>query len=176
METRNGVQFATFKVKLVDSHQKDKTSLESNKKKSPSTVKRDKERLEKFNKRKKLFQENLSLGVTSTPSSKYEFQEKNVSLDQDMVTQALDNKIDEEASDMVSKEPSDRTDFEKGQCGEDVIISKEDMKYLKNSFAERDKIMQDLNNMISKKDDKLEEDDDNIECAKLWALKQKRIA
>ena len=50
------------------------------------------------------------------------------------------------------------------------------MKYLKNSFAERDKIMQDLKNMISKKDDKLEEDDDNIECAKLWALKQKRIA
>ena len=77
---------------------------------------------------------------------------------------------------MVSKDPNDRTDFEKGQCGEDVIISKEDMKYLKNSFAERDKIMQDLKNMISKKDDKIEEDDDNIECAKLWALKQKRIA
>ena len=70
LETRNGVQFATFKVKLVDSHQKDKTSLESNKKKSPSTVKRDKERLEKFNKRKKLFQENLSFRVTSTRALK----------------------------------------------------------------------------------------------------------
>ena len=56
LETRNGVQFATFKVKLPVSHRTVKTSLESAKKKSPSTVKRDKERLEKFNQRKKLFQ------------------------------------------------------------------------------------------------------------------------
>ena len=73
LETRNGVQFATFNVKLPDSHRTVKTSLESARKKSPSTVKRDKERLEKFNQRKKLLQEDYSFKC-STPSSKYQLQ------------------------------------------------------------------------------------------------------
>ena len=187
LETRNGVQFATFKVKVPDSHQKDKTSLESTKKKAPSTVKRDKERLEKFNQRKKLFRGNCSFRATSTPSSKCELLEAQVSIDQDMVTQALDNKMDKLANETVSDEPGDATDFEQGQFGEDEILSKEDEKNLENSsvkslkevIAEPDQIKNILNNMISKKDlvkkdDEIEEDDDNIEGAKLWALKQKQ--
>ena len=101
LETRNGVQFATFKVKLPDSHRTVKTSLESARKKSPSTVKRDKERLEKFNQRKTLFHGNGSFRATSTPSSKCELLEAQVSLDQDMVTQPLDNKMDKLANETV---------------------------------------------------------------------------
>ena len=137
LETRNGVQFATLKVKLPDSHKTVKTSLESAKKKSPSTVKRDKERLEKFNQRKKLFQENCSFRVTSTPSSKCELQEEQVSLGQDMVTQALDKKIDKRASETVNEEPGNTTDFEQGQSDdkEEGIFRKEDVKMLENSLS-----------------------------------------
>ena len=104
------------------------------------------------------------------------------------VTQALDNKMDKLANETVSDEPGDATDFEQGQFGEDEILSKEDEKNLENSsvkslkevIAEQDQILQNiLNNMITKKDlvkkdDENEEDNDNIEGAKLWALKQKQ--
>ena len=173
LETRNGVQFATFKVKLPDSHRRVKTSLESAKKKSPSTVKRDKERLEKFNQRKTLLQEDCSFKC-STPSSKYELQADQDS-NQDMVTPALDNELDKRASvsETVDEEPGDTTDFEQ-----------DDMKKIENSlskvYAVREQILQDLMaNMItksdiSKSDDKIEEDNDNIEGAKLWAMNQKQ--
>ena len=170
LETRNGVQFATFKVKLPDSHRTVKTSLESAKKKSPSTVKRDKERLEKFNQRKKLLQEDCSFKC-STPSSKYELQEEQDS-NQDMVTPALDNEM-APASETVD---GDTTDFEQ----DDVEKLENSLSALKKANAERDRILQDLMaNMltksdISKSDDKIEEDNDNIEGAKLWAMKQKQ--
>ena len=54
------------------------------------------------------------------------------------------------------------------------------VKSLKEVIAEQDQILQNiLNNMITKKDlvkkdDENEEDNDNIEGAKLWALKQKQ--
>ena len=175
LETRNGVQFATFKVKLPDSHRTVKTSLESAKKKSPSTVKRDKERLEKFNQRKKLLQEDCSFKC-STPSSKYELQEEQDS-NQDMVTPALDNEMVKRASETVDEEPGDTTDFEQ----DDVEKLENSLsKALKKANAECDQILQDLMaNMItksdiSKSDDKIEEDNDNIEDAKLWAMNQKQ--
>ena len=174
LETRNGVQFATFKVKLPDSHRTVKTSLESAKKKSPSTVKRDKERLEKFNQRKKFLQEECSFKC-STPSSKYKLQEEQDS-NQDMVTPALDNEMVKRASETVDEEPGDTTDFEQ----DDVEKLENSLSALKKANAERDRILQDLMaNMltksdISKSDDKIEEDNDNIEGAKLWGMKQKQ--
>ena len=180
LETRNGVQFATFKVKLPDSHRTVKTSLESARKKSPSTVKRDKERLEKFNQRKKLLQEDCSFKC-SIPSSKYEAEQDS---NQDMVTPALDNEMVKGASETVDEEPGDTTDFEQ----DDVEKLENSLsKSLKKANAECDQILKDLmanmvsvkSNMItksdiSKSDDKIEEDNDNIEGAKLWAMKQKQ--
>ena len=64
LETRNGDEFATLRVKLPRTS--GKASLGSAKKKSPSSVKRDTARLEKYQKEKK-FQETWKPKETSTP-------------------------------------------------------------------------------------------------------------
>ena len=88
------------------------------------------------------------------------------------------------ASETVDEEPGDTTDFEQ----DDVEKLENSLsKSLKKANAECDQILQDLmanmvsvkSNMItksdiSKSDDKIEEDNDNIEGAKLWAMKQKQ--
>ena len=78
LETRNGNEFATFRIKLSACHTPrtpDNTFLGSGKKKSPSTLKRDRRRLSSF--RKKNFLQEYSAPIeTSTPSMKTPLQQK----------------------------------------------------------------------------------------------------
>ena len=83
LETKNGHEFATLKVKLAA--RPGRTSIGLARKKSPSTVRRDKARMEKFVQAKTL-QETWCPPATSTPSLKID----NLA-EQDVVVQALVN-------------------------------------------------------------------------------------
>ena len=71
LETRNGEQFETLRVKMKTSKSEAENTWRMGKRKSPSTVRRDKQRLETFLQRKTL-QESLgrSPSATSTPNNR----------------------------------------------------------------------------------------------------------
>ena len=81
LETKNGNEFATLKVKMPASHTSTKLGNtfhgSAAKRKSPSAVRRDRERMEKFVVGKRL-QETWPPEKSSTPSIKLQFQERNI--------------------------------------------------------------------------------------------------
>ena len=105
LETRNGHAFATLQLKLPASHtskpSSDKTIPGSTRKKSPSTLKRDRERLENFVK-KKSFQETWCPNLASTPAMKTQTQETQV-FSSNQGSHALDNKSTVMDGDNVEK-------------------------------------------------------------------------
>ena len=181
LETKNGHEFATLKVKLAA--RPGRTSIGLARKKSPSTVRRDKARMEKFVQAKTL-QETWCPPATSTPSLKID----NLA-EQDVVVQALvnedklDNVVDkQEKSD--EKMPNEN-DMKMEKAGSqldqkmiDEIIDKSVAKNGKELMTNFNKINDLLNSMLSdvtgdKKN--LEYDiSDNLEEAKLWAINQKQ--
>ena len=83
LETKNGNEFATLKVKMPASHTSTKLGNtfhgSAAKRKSPSAVRRDRERMEKFVVGKRL-QENRhpeKLSTPSNPSMKFQLHERN---------------------------------------------------------------------------------------------------
>ena len=100
LETKNGEDFATLKVKMAGPQTRPgQTSFGSSpKKKSPSTLRRDRARLEKFMKERRI-QETWVPKTTSTPSAKF----------QAMDFPALENKSVDDCN-TVSEMPSEAVD------------------------------------------------------------------
>ena len=116
LETRDGGEFATLRVNLPGSHRSHsagKTVLGSTKNKtpnkSPSTLKRDRERLINFIKKKR--QESWSDNKTSTPLTKIQSLPEPVHSQPG--TPAMDNKASDEAVDKEKR--ADESD-EKEHC------------------------------------------------------------
>ena len=156
LETRNGDEFATLSVKLPAGDKPGtlrKTSLGSSKKKSPSTLKRDKERLEKFVLKK-------TTKETSNPDASIK--------SQGVVTQALED----EPKNILS-------DNDQENKVEDTIpknvLSKEDREWISNILDKSlDKTPLENMDQREKTDEKANENDDHMEDAKIWAMKQKQ--
>ena len=199
LETKNGEEFATLKVKLSSPQTRraqGQTSFGSSpKKKTPSTLRRNRARLEKFMKERRI-QETWVPKTTSTPSTK----------SQAMDFPALENKSVDDCN-TVSEMPSEAADKLEGldasqesneHSEQDInIIGNQVMKSLEEgleeAFAPFKKQLGDLNRElcllqnITKEgdDDKHEnfdknaennanENTDNIEAAKIWAVNQKQ--
>ena len=169
METKNGNEVATLKVELPA--RPGTTSVGLARKKSPSTVKRDKARMEKFVQRKTL-QETWCPPATSSPSIKTEKH-----LKQDMVIQALDEPDKSDDGEILNDD----------NASIDENVKERLLKNNESVFS----IVKEINDRMLKKTDlqtigtkgnKNEEgnlqsnddDTDNIEDAKLWALSQKQ--
>ena len=169
LETKNGNEVATLKVELPA--RPGTTSVGLARKKSPSTVKRDKARMEKFVQRKTL-QETWCPPATSSPSIKTEKHSK-----QDMVIQALDEPDKSDDGEILNDD----------NASIDENVKERLLKNNESVFS----IVKEINDRMLKKTDlqtigtkgnKNEEgnlqsnddDTDNIEDAKLWALSQKQ--
>ena len=159
LETRNGDKFATLSVKLPAGDKPGtlrKTSLGSSKKKSPSTLKRDKERLEKFV-LKKTTKETWNPDASSTSNKS-----------QGMVTQALEDEPKNILSD------NDQENKVEDTIPKDVL-SKEDGEWISNILDKSlDKTPLENMDQREKTDEKANENDDHMEDAKIWAMKQKQ--
>ena len=178
LETRNGVQFANLRVKLPASTS-DKTFLGSTaKKKSPSTLKRDKVRLVNYLKKKSL-QDSWKLNATSTPATKAPPFPASCSLvlETPKEVSCENGSVDCRAGDQDAEMNSDS---EKKQTTQ--RLSQEDRLFLENLI---DKSLNKFDNLLEKTDDTLVENDndddeineddseDNIEAAKKWTMQQK---
>ena len=187
METKNGHELATLKVKVPA--RPGKTPLGIARKKSPSSVKRDKARMEKFLQRK-TFQETWCPPVSSTPS--IEKQTK-----QDLGIQDLANE-EELTKDDTGESLKDANESNKEKDNNDSRIEinnkeNEHMKPMtdeeyeaifKKHFAPLYKFLNDLsiaaagvirdNNVKTEKIDKIETTKDGLEGAGEWAKQQKK--
>ena len=183
LETRNGDTFATLRSKLPTSDPRSKSSpgktfLGSARKKSPSTLRRDRERLEKFVKRKSL-QETWHPTVTSTPAM----------TKQDLPvhsTPALDTKLATIASETVHDDIVDKVDHsddenksvenEKVEDASNLdwkMINKIIDKSLAKWHKENAEIL-DNSVTVVRKNENENDSSDNLEEAKIWAQNQKR--
>ena len=186
LETKNGNEVATLKVELPA--RPGTTSVGLARKKSPSTVKRDKARMEKFVQRKTL-QETWCPPATSSPSIKTEKHAK-----QDMVIQDLVNEYEPDKFDAGEIRNDDNASDENGK--EHLLKLSESQKLkidesVSSMLAGLNRCAKEINDGMLKKTDlqtigtkgnnnvegNLEDnndDTDNIEDAKLWALSQKQ--
>ena len=187
LETRNGDEFATLSVKLPRTP--GKTFLGSAKKKSPSSLKRDKARLEKFRKEKR-FQETWSPKETSTPKKetakpgllcsthsvevtpsveKYVKEGRPGQQDEDLEkNEAIENEIEHSKQDRDEREKVGERFFKNND--EIETLRKVIMEAYQGTANEIDLGRTAIQNDESENEDKT----DNIEGAKLWAIRQKQ--
>ena len=174
LETRNGAQFVNLRVKLPASSS-DKSFLGSTtKKKSPSTRKRDRERLINYVKKKSL-QESWKENQTSTHILKTTPEEVQV-LDQPFPASCSfvmetsnevsceDGDGDLRAGDKDAETNSEKTQTKQG-------LSRQDFDQILKKFDKLLETRAEKNN----DDDAINEEDsnDNIEAAKKWTIQQK---
>ena len=177
LETRDGGEFATLRVNLPASHKShsaSKTVLGSTKNKtpnkSPSTLKRDRERLINFIKKKR--QESWSDNETSTPLTKIQSLPEPVHSQPG--TPAMDNKVCDEVVDNEKRADESDEKEEKGWSQEDFEIFKKLLKESFSKFPTKSDILRIGEKTKDEKSDvENEEDNENLEDAKLWAKNQK---
>ena len=187
LETRNGMEFAHFKVNLSGS-QKLRTSRQSfpghTKKKSPSTLKRDKDRLETFMKKKTL-QETWSPKETSTPLKPgTPALDNNTSENalMDKAKQTNDEKDDSSNEPIIEKPDESKTSQEDAlrtywECIENKEAWLADFKQVcEESVKRATNNIQDIiqNNDVIEEDRPDNEENDCLEDVKKWTMKQKQ--
>ena len=179
LETRNGEEFATLRVKLPRTS--GEAFLGPAKKKSPSSVRRDMARLEKYRKEKK-FQETWNPKGTSTPMREMVQPGLTCSSVETMPPVA---EQDVEKDELVDKETTQSNQDGEGvrskeQLSEPFFKSKEEIEMLRKVIIEEcQKSFQGTTNVTRMNEEKSpdnenDNNDDFIEEAKLWAVKQKQ--
>ena len=172
LETRNGEQFGTLRVKITKS-KPGAPNTTARKSKSPSTVRRDQQRMKTFLERKTLQESLGSPSATSTPFSRpgqtSSSQEVQVTMP---VTEALDE-------DSLEVEPQiTETEEEKDN---DKVTNKASFmspEQFEKSLEALKKALKNCNITKENEDSNVEQldddnDDDNIDAAKIWAKRQK---
>ena len=180
LETRNGNAFATLQLKLPASRTSSskaslgKTTSGSTRKKSPSTLKRDRERLENFVK-KKSFQETWCPNLASTPAMKTQTQETQV-FSSSQGSHALDNKSTVMDGDNVEKfEESVVKMPNKNGVNIEEAGNQLDWEMILENNKKINELLHSLHSDVTGNNKNKEIDlSDNLEEAKLWAKNQKQ--
>ena len=177
LETRNGIQFANLSVKVPATKPGtfQKNISRSKTRKSPSTVRRDQERLERY--RLKKSHESWSPAATSTPEKEEEPPDSTSCSQSVEITTTVDKHVEDVQSDGQDLEKEE--DNEKRKCT-NVLTAKEieDAILASIKLAVNDAFEPYVEPYVKKscqnKDIDNEDDTDNIEAAKQWAKNQKQ--
>ena len=178
LETKNGEEFATFRVNLSASHTvrtPEKPSFGTTaKRKSPSTLKRDRKRLENY--RTKSLEKSCDPVKTSTSTPVMKFQQnlETSAVAMDFGTPILDSRAEE--NDKTTNDDNAKQDDENEKNSSEVNWEEID-KIIEKSIAKYNtplrQMMNDTIEIMNSMKEKDEENEDNFEDAKKWAMKQK---
>ena len=185
LETKNGIEVATLRVKLPASNaeQAERTNLGSAKtkwlkKKSPSTLKRDRERMATFIIKKKRLLESWGPSGTSTPAMKAPppFTDSCTRIMEKPIENSCENdSLDSKSAEQESEnEPEAKQGLTKQDFWDkfDELFNKLPAKNDLDNVLEKN----DMGLLLEKKidnDDEIFDESDRIEDAKQWAIKQK---
>ena len=172
LETRNGHRFVSLSVEMP----REEVPREDRRRKSPSTLRRDRDRRKAFLSRKELSMSwQPTTAPTSTPAPKNQDQSEPASLEATNQNQCaadsqplVDNSADEDLGQISSH------NTQKDYLDEKQIEPLKDL--LKNWVNQvRESLKTEKpNNIKDTHDDEQCREDDNIEAAKIWAKKQKQ--
>ena len=165
LETRNGLIFANLSVKLPVPRPGNSSTFRQAKKKTPSTLRRDQERMAKFLQRK-----NSTFSATSTPNQNVENPKPADSISWETPDQdsgAREEEVETTLETAAKTEP--------GLTEEDWKIMERLMDTKMRRFDNSDNVEKVTNVPFekSKNDDGDSDDNDNLEAAKQWTMKQK---